>query len=137
VTGVDSSPSLLDMCRRRFPEAEWLVGDMRELDSAPLRAHPRWYSFFHLHFRRSARDVPRFADHCRARRGPDVRGGSEARGSHRRMARRAALPCQPFARRILPPAGRQRVPASELPGRWADCRRPSVWMARSRPDEVT
>jgi ubiquinone/menaquinone biosynthesis C-methylase UbiE len=31
VTGIDSSPSLIAMCRERFPAGEWLVADMREL----------------------------------------------------------------------------------------------------------
>jgi len=49
VTGVDSSPSLIDLCSERFPEAEWHVADMRM-----LRLERRydgllaWHSFFHL-----------------------------------------------------------------------------------------
>ncbi|MBV8031098.1 MAG: class I SAM-dependent methyltransferase, partial [Betaproteobacteria bacterium] len=31
VIGVDSSPALIEMCRTRFPDGEWIVGDMREL----------------------------------------------------------------------------------------------------------
>ena len=31
VTGVDSSPSLVAMCRSRFPVHKWTVGDMRKL----------------------------------------------------------------------------------------------------------
>src|SRR3954452_3365467 len=31
VTGFDASPSLIALCRERFPSGEWLVGDMREL----------------------------------------------------------------------------------------------------------
>ena len=31
VTGLDSSPSLVALCRERFPAAEWVVGDMREM----------------------------------------------------------------------------------------------------------
>jgi ubiquinone/menaquinone biosynthesis C-methylase UbiE len=31
VTGVDSSPTLLSLCRERLPSHEWLVGDMRLL----------------------------------------------------------------------------------------------------------
>src|ERR1700747_2411095 len=31
VVGVDSSPSLIRMCRMRFPVSEWLVADMRQL----------------------------------------------------------------------------------------------------------
>ena len=31
VVGVDSSPAMIDVCRKRFPTQEWLVGDMRKL----------------------------------------------------------------------------------------------------------
>jgi SAM-dependent methyltransferase len=49
VVGVDSSPAMIDACRRHFPAQEWIVADMRRL------ALPRkfsgilaWDSFFHL-----------------------------------------------------------------------------------------
>src|SRR5258705_8315345 len=31
VVGVDSSPAMIDVCRRHFPEQEWIVADMRKL----------------------------------------------------------------------------------------------------------
>ena len=31
VVGVDFSPSLIEMCRARFPDSEWIVADMRQL----------------------------------------------------------------------------------------------------------
>jgi ubiquinone/menaquinone biosynthesis C-methylase UbiE len=31
VTGVDSSPSMIALCRSRLPEEEWIVADMRTL----------------------------------------------------------------------------------------------------------
>ncbi|TCL69822.1 class I SAM-dependent methyltransferase [Rhizobium sp. BK251] len=47
--GVDSSPTLIGMCRARFPDHDWLVADMRGLSLgrrfAGLLA---WDSFFHL-----------------------------------------------------------------------------------------
>jgi 2-polyprenyl-3-methyl-5-hydroxy-6-metoxy-1,4-benzoquinol methylase len=49
VTGIDSSPSLIAICRTRFPEHEWIVGDMRSL---ALRRRfdsiLAWHSLFHL-----------------------------------------------------------------------------------------
>ena len=37
VVGVDFSPSLIEMCRARFPDSEWIVADMRQLSpGAPL-----------------------------------------------------------------------------------------------------
>jgi SAM-dependent methyltransferase len=65
VVGIDSSPSLIAMCRARFPDAEWFVGDMRD-----LALHRRfegilaWDSFFHLSGNDQRRMFRRFADHA-------------------------------------------------------------------------
>ncbi|HVT98661.1 MAG TPA: class I SAM-dependent methyltransferase [Acidobacteriaceae bacterium] len=49
VTGVDSSPPLIDLCRQRFPQQEWIVADMRTVDLARrFDALIAWDSFFHL-----------------------------------------------------------------------------------------
>jgi hypothetical protein len=49
VTGVDSSPTLVSLCRSRMPDQEWIVGDMRSL-ALGLRFGGilAWDSFFHL-----------------------------------------------------------------------------------------
>ncbi len=49
LTGVDASPGLVELCRRRFPEDEWLVADMRKLDLG-RRFHGviAWHSLIHL-----------------------------------------------------------------------------------------
>jgi SAM-dependent methyltransferase len=49
VTGVDSSLTLISLCRQRLPDHEWLVGDMRLLH-LPRRFDGllAWDSFFHL-----------------------------------------------------------------------------------------
>jgi SAM-dependent methyltransferase len=48
-TGVDSSPSLIALCRTRFPHAEWRVADMRGLALAGVYdGIIAWDSFFHL-----------------------------------------------------------------------------------------
>jgi hypothetical protein len=49
VTGVDSSLTLISLCRERLPDHEWLVGDMRSLQ-LPLQFDGvvAWDSFFHL-----------------------------------------------------------------------------------------
>jgi trans-aconitate methyltransferase len=31
VTGVDSSPTMISLCRKRLPDQEWIVADMRQL----------------------------------------------------------------------------------------------------------
>ena len=49
VTGVDSSTTLISLCRNRLPDQEWIVADMR---SVSLGRHFNgvlaWDSFFHL-----------------------------------------------------------------------------------------
>jgi cyclopropane fatty-acyl-phospholipid synthase-like methyltransferase len=65
VVGVDASPSLIAMCRARFPEAEWIVADMRDL--ALGRAFDgllAWDSFFHLAASDQRAMFPRFARHA-------------------------------------------------------------------------
>ncbi|HEX8262559.1 MAG TPA: class I SAM-dependent methyltransferase [Allosphingosinicella sp.] len=49
VTGVDSSPALIAIARKRFPEARWHVADMRAL-ALPERFDGlvAWHSLFHL-----------------------------------------------------------------------------------------
>ena len=66
VTGLDSSPSLIGLCRERFPNEEWLVGDMRALElGRRFDGILAWYSFFHLHFDDQRAMFPRFAAHAR------------------------------------------------------------------------
>jgi SAM-dependent methyltransferase len=49
VTGLDSSRSLIDLCRSRFPEHRWIVGDMRKLAlGRRFDGVIAWHSFFHL-----------------------------------------------------------------------------------------
>jgi SAM-dependent methyltransferase len=49
VTGVDSSPAMIDVCRRHFPKQEWIVADMRKLDlQRKFSGILAWDSFFHL-----------------------------------------------------------------------------------------
>lgn len=51
IIGIDSSPTMISLCRQRLPGHEWIVGDMRRLSLgrrfAGLLA---WDSFFHLDF---------------------------------------------------------------------------------------
>lgn len=66
VIGLDSSPSLVAMCRERFPDQEWLVGDMRALDlDRRFDGILAWHSFFHLNFDDQRAMFPRFAAHAK------------------------------------------------------------------------
>ena len=65
VTGIDSSPSLIAMCRERFPSEEWIVGDMRRLDlGRTFDGLIAWDSFFHLSGDDQRAMFPRFAAHA-------------------------------------------------------------------------
>ena len=49
LTGVDSSSSMIDMCRNRFPKGTFLLGDMRTLAlGRRFEGVLAWDSFFHL-----------------------------------------------------------------------------------------
>lgn len=65
VTGVDASPSLIDICKDRFPDHDWLTADMRGL-SLGRRFHGllAWNSFFHLDYDDQRRMFPVFRAHA-------------------------------------------------------------------------
>ena len=49
VTGVDSSPEMIDICREHFPDGDRRIGDMRELAlGETFGGIIAWDSFFHL-----------------------------------------------------------------------------------------
>lgn len=49
VTGVDTSPTLIALCRSRMPEQEWIVADMRVIAlQCRFEGILGWDSFFHL-----------------------------------------------------------------------------------------
>jgi SAM-dependent methyltransferase len=65
VTGIDSSPTMIELARGNFPGQDWLVADMRYL---ALRRRflglIAWDSFFHLTFDDQRRMFPIFAAHA-------------------------------------------------------------------------
>jgi len=66
LTGIDSSPSLIGMCRARFPEHEWIVCDMRKLDlGEKFHGVLAWHSFFHLCPEDQEPMIARFAAHTK------------------------------------------------------------------------
>ena len=49
LTGVDSSETLIGLCRERFPGQSWIVADMRNLElDRTFDGILAWHSFFHL-----------------------------------------------------------------------------------------
>jgi len=66
VTGVDSSPSLIALCRERFPKALWHVADMRSLAlGESYDGLIAWHSLFHLPQHEQRPLFARFAAHSR------------------------------------------------------------------------
>lgn len=66
VTGIDSAPSLIALCRERFPSSDWRVADMRKLDlGRRFDGLLAWHSFFHLSAGDQRAMFPRFAAHAR------------------------------------------------------------------------
>jgi SAM-dependent methyltransferase len=65
IVGVDSSPSMIALCRARFPGAEWIVADMRSLAlGRRFDGVLAWDSFFHLHTDHQPGMFARFAAHA-------------------------------------------------------------------------
>ena len=65
VVGVDTSPTMIALCRARFPNSEWLVADMRQLALGRRFAGIlAWDSFFHLSMGDQRAMFPRFASHA-------------------------------------------------------------------------
>jgi 2-polyprenyl-3-methyl-5-hydroxy-6-metoxy-1,4-benzoquinol methylase len=66
VVGIDSSASLIALCRARFPHAEWSVADMRELAlNRRFDGLLAWDSVFHLSADDQRGMFSRFAGHAR------------------------------------------------------------------------
>lgn len=67
VTGVDSSPAMIAMCRARFPAQGWQTADMRGLAlGRRFDGILAWNSFFHLDHADQRRMFPVFRDHAAA-----------------------------------------------------------------------
>lgn len=65
VVGVDSSPTMISLCRNDFPDRQWITADMRTLALGETFAGIlAWDSFFHLSFDDQRRMFPVFAAHA-------------------------------------------------------------------------
>lgn len=65
VTGVDTSPELIEIARKQFAEAEWLVSDMRTLRlGMKFDGLLAWHSTFHLTPDDQRRMFPIFRQHA-------------------------------------------------------------------------
>src|SRR5690242_7849478 len=65
VTGLDSSQTMISLCRSRLPDHEWIVGDMRSLSlDRRFDGILAWDSFFHLNHDDQRRMFAVFAEHA-------------------------------------------------------------------------
>jgi SAM-dependent methyltransferase len=65
VCGVDSSPTMISLCRTNFPDRQWIIADMRTLALGRRFAGVMaWDSFFHLSFDDQRRMFPIFRGHA-------------------------------------------------------------------------
>jgi SAM-dependent methyltransferase len=65
VMGVDSSPTMISLCRGRMPAQEWIVADMRTLSlGRRFDGILAWDSFFHLGHDDQRLMFPVFAEHA-------------------------------------------------------------------------
>jgi SAM-dependent methyltransferase len=68
VTGVDSSPEMIAMCKGHFPHRDWHVADMRALSlGCTFNGVLAWDSFFHLRPDDQRRMFPVFLKHAAPR----------------------------------------------------------------------
>jgi len=66
VTGIDSSSTLIGMCKDRFPDQTWIVADMRKLSlDQRFDGIMAWDSFFHLCPEDQRKMFPIFRRHAR------------------------------------------------------------------------
>lgn len=64
LTGIDFSQAMIDICSKRFPEQNWFVMDMRELDlEKSYDGIISWHSFFHLTQEAQRKTLKIFARH--------------------------------------------------------------------------
>ncbi|MGP0591008.1 class I SAM-dependent methyltransferase [Nitrospira sp. T9] len=62
VIGMDTSASMIALCRARFPDSEWVVADMRQFEIVRrFDGILAWDSFFHLDMDDQRKMFPRFA----------------------------------------------------------------------------
>ncbi|HYF53221.1 MAG TPA: methyltransferase domain-containing protein [Salinarimonas sp.] len=65
VTGIDAAPAMIELCRERFPGADWRVADMRGLRlGRTFDGVIAWDSFFHLDRDAQRATIPVLAAHA-------------------------------------------------------------------------
>jgi SAM-dependent methyltransferase len=135
LTGVDSSPAMIELCRSRFPKQTWAVADMRRLDlGRRFDGILAWDSFFHLRRQDQRAMFPVFRAHAAAKAALMFTSGprdGEATGTFQGEPLYHASLAPEEYRALLDRHGFEVVAhASEDPG----CGGHTIWLARLRPE---
>lgn len=78
VTGVDTSASMLEVCKQQFPDQVWILEDMRSLDLKQMfDGVIAWDSFFHLPQTDQIKLLGKMASHIKPKGGLLFTAGSE------------------------------------------------------------
>lgn len=63
VIGIDYSPKMIQLAKKKNPDNEWLVQDMQELNfDKKFKGIIAWNSFFHLNHNEQIKTLKRFTD---------------------------------------------------------------------------
>lgn len=66
IVGLDTSPAMIELCRARLPDAEFILADMRQMTlGRRFDGILAWDSFFHLGMDDQRAMFSRFASHAR------------------------------------------------------------------------
>ncbi|MBS4048303.1 MAG: class I SAM-dependent methyltransferase [Alphaproteobacteria bacterium] len=133
VTGVDTAPTLLTLCRQRFPQHEWIEGDMRGLTlGRQFNGLIAWDSFFHLPFDDQRAMFASFRDHAAPKAALMFTSGpaqGEATGDHAGEALYHASLAPEEYRALLAANGFDVVGHTAND---ADCAGHTVWLAQRK-----
>jgi len=135
VEGVDSSPSLIALCREKYPDRIWHVADMRSLAlDKTFRGLLAWDSFFHLSHDDQRRMFPIFTRHAAPGAVLMFTSGTshgEAIGSYRgEPLYHASLASQEYEELLESNGFRVEAHVVEDP----DCGGHTIWLARAMLD---
>jgi SAM-dependent methyltransferase len=132
VEGVDTSPTLISVCRQRFPNQRWHVADMRNLElGRTFQGLLAWDSFFHLSHESQRRMFPIFKRHAAGGAPLMFTSGTshgEAIGSYRgEPLYHASLAAKEYRTLLEAHGFRVQAHVAEDP----DCGRHTVWLAQA------
>ncbi len=67
VMGVDGSKKMINLCNKRFPDQQWIVSDMRDINlKQKFDVVLAWHSFFHLDHDSQRKMFKIFSEHTKS-----------------------------------------------------------------------